>query len=803
MPKICRVLFIGNSYTYYNDMPTAIFERLAASLGHETEVTSITKGGYQLYRHADPADECGARVAAALSGKEPYDFVILQEQSVRPAGENAADFYASVRDLAARIRQTGAKPVLYATWGREPGSPTLEKHGWTSEEMTWRLAAAYEAIGRELQIPVAHVGLAFRDVLHSEVDIGLYNPDQSHPSYAGSYLAAATLLGRLLNVDPTAATFTGELTADEAALLREAAKRALFETPAIPDAYTIKEAEKAMKGITSAVITKNGAQRLTVNGHEIDTVAYITYLPERNCYRDFAEAGYKLFSTCVFFGTNTLNSTSGLEVFSKGIFDGEEPDFSHFDRDVRNILAVCPDAMIFPRVNVGLSREWEMAHPEELNDQGPTTLPDIRRVCFASDLWAAEVERLLGLFVAHIEAADYCDHIIGYQIAGGNTEEWFSYDQRGGIGKRSREGFARQVAEGRKNSEYEYFRYLSEITAARICQFAARIKALTDRRLVVGTFYGYTLEKCYRCFTHNDLRQVLECPDIDFICSPVSYAKTREPGRNHSYMLALHSLKLHGKLYFSENDTRTHLSRAYSDLPRYQSPLWFGPDRETTLEILKMHFARALVHGHASWWFDMWGGWFADPAYMDFMRRAREISVAARELPAESRAEVALLFDERAVAHFADDDPTTQRVLYDIREALGKTGVPYDLYLTSDFDQIRHRYRAFVLLEPCETPDSRRIRQTELPIFTVTAENADVTPATLRDFYRRAGVWVYSQQDAVIYASESHLFLHTVQDGEQRIALPPKTRWIDLFSGEEFSPVFSSPAGRSYLLQRI
>lgn len=241
MSKICRVLFIGNSYTYYNDMPTAIFERLAASLGHEMEVTSITKGGYQLYRHADPADECGAKVEAALTGENPYDFVILQEQSVRPAGENAADFYASVRDLAARIRQTGAKPVLYATWGREPGSPTLEKHGWTSEEMTWRLAAAYEAIGRELQIPVAHVGLAFRDVLHSEADIGLYNPDQSHPSYAGSYLAAATLLGRVLDMDPTAATFTGELAADEATLLREAAKRALLEAPAIPDAYAVEK----------------------------------------------------------------------------------------------------------------------------------------------------------------------------------------------------------------------------------------------------------------------------------------------------------------------------------------------------------------------------------------------------------------------------------------------------------------------------------------------------------------------------------------------------------------------------------
>lgn len=559
-----------------------------------------------------------------------------------------------------------------------------------------------------------------------------------------------------------------------------------------------------MNKITSAVITKNGKQRLVVNGKEIDSVAYITYLPQNNRYRDFANAGYSLFSTCVFFGSNSLNSTSGLEVFSKGIFDGDLPDFSHFDRDVQNILKACPNAMIFPRVNVGLSREWEAAHPDELNDTGADTLPNVRRACFSSDAWANEVVRLLRLFVEHIEGSDYCNHVIGYQVAGGNTEEWFSYDQHGSLGKRSREKFAEQVKNGREDCEYEYFRYLSEITAARICQFAARIKELTERRLVVGTFYGYTLEKCYRYFCHNDLLRVLECPDVDFICSPVSYAQTRHAGRNHSYMLALHSLKLHNKLYFSENDTRTHLSKAYSDLPRYQAPIWFGPDRDTTLEILKMHFARALVNGHASWWFDMWGGWFEDPVYMDFMRRAREIDLAARELPAQSRAEVALLFDERAVAHFCDEDKTPQSVLYDVREALGVTGVPYDLYLTSDYDAVKDRYKAFILLEPCETEDSARIKQSlHAPLFTVTAENADVTPEELRAFYRSAGVWLYSDTDAVIYASESHLFLHTVHNGKQKIHLPEGTEWIDLFSGRRFEPKFSSPAQKSYLLERI
>ncbi len=559
-----------------------------------------------------------------------------------------------------------------------------------------------------------------------------------------------------------------------------------------------------MHKVTSSVVSKDGVQFLTVNGQRIDSVAYITYLPENNRYEDFAKAGYSLFSTCVFFGSNCLNSTSGLEVFSKGLFDGELPDFSGFDQDVQNILAVCPKAMIFPRVNVGLSREWEASHPDELNDQGAATLPNVRRVCFSSNLWAAEVERLLGLFIRHIEESDFCDHIIGYQIAGGNTEEWFSYDQRGSIGRRSREGFAQQVQRGRADSEYEYYRYLSEITASRICQFASHVKKLTHHRLVVGTFYGYTLEKPYRYFCHNDLKQVLECPDIDFICSPVSYAMTRGAGRNHSYMLALHSLKLYQKLYFSENDTRTHLSKAYSDLPRYQSPLWFGPDREITLEILKMHFARALVHGHASWWFDMWGGWFADEKYMEFMKQAREISLAARGLSAQSCAEVALFFDEKSVATFADTDPTPQRVLYDGREALGVTGVPYDLYLTSDYEAVRDQYRAVVLLEPCPTEDSLRIRQDAETLLVINTENYDITSAALREFYRRAGVWLYTEEDAVIYASRSHLFLHTVHGGRQDLQLPTEDRWIELFSGEAFDPTgFSAPAGKSYLLQRI
>ncbi len=233
------VLFIGNSYTYYNDMPSAIFAPIADAAGISVKVRAITKGGHYLYKYADPSDEYGAIVDEALSSAHngEYDFVILQEQSQQPAGEDAAVFFDSVRSLSARIRTLGAQPILYSTWGRESGCPVLAQNGWTNESMTWKLAASYSAIGEECSIPTAMAGLAFFDVYTSHPEIGLYNPDQSHPSYAGSYLAAMTLLGRIFQVRPTSIRFDGELDSDHAAILRAAAEKAVFDPPAVPEAY--------------------------------------------------------------------------------------------------------------------------------------------------------------------------------------------------------------------------------------------------------------------------------------------------------------------------------------------------------------------------------------------------------------------------------------------------------------------------------------------------------------------------------------------------------------------------------------
>ena len=242
--KTYEILFIGNSYTFYNDMPTAYFATMAKAAGYQVNVQSITKGAYTLEKFANPKDPYGSLVANALSGTTKFDFVILQEQSARPA-TNPGAFYDGVRPLVEKIRGIGAQPVLYATWGRKEGSDTLEKNNMTSEEMTWKLASAYDAIAKELDIPVVHVGIAFRE-LYTGTKLDLYNADKSHPSHIGSYVAALSLYCGIFGSDPADVPLTGPVEGEELTQVLEAVRRITAEAPQIPAEY-----QQSSEGVTA------------------------------------------------------------------------------------------------------------------------------------------------------------------------------------------------------------------------------------------------------------------------------------------------------------------------------------------------------------------------------------------------------------------------------------------------------------------------------------------------------------------------------------------------------------------------
>ncbi|MBE6565195.1 MAG: hypothetical protein E7655_07985 [Ruminococcaceae bacterium] len=222
-----RILFIGNSYTYYNDMPSH-FEKAAIANGRSVTVESVTKGGWTLEKMADPRDEAGQVVAEKLADGNRYDFVFLQEQSVRPASDPEL-FYDGVRALAPRIRAVGAKGILYQTWGSKKGHESLTLHGWTPEDMTRLLADSYTYIGKRCDLAVSPVGWAFLDIVQNHPGIDLFHADGKHPSPAGSLLALYCHYATLFSADPLSIDYIGGLASEEeAAILKKAAHDAVY-----------------------------------------------------------------------------------------------------------------------------------------------------------------------------------------------------------------------------------------------------------------------------------------------------------------------------------------------------------------------------------------------------------------------------------------------------------------------------------------------------------------------------------------------------------------------------------------------
>lgn len=180
-----KILFIGNSYTFFNDMP-AMLEALALENGNEIIQHSVTKGGRHLYENLQDGDAYGEKIKELITQND-YDVLILQEQSFFAI----VDFDKFVYGVKALKELVKAKrTILYSTWGRKTGSPKLEELGLTSEEMTEKLTKAYISASSITNSEISPVGTAFLKIARAMPETDLYKPDLSHPSYIGSAVGA-------------------------------------------------------------------------------------------------------------------------------------------------------------------------------------------------------------------------------------------------------------------------------------------------------------------------------------------------------------------------------------------------------------------------------------------------------------------------------------------------------------------------------------------------------------------------------------------------------------------------------------
>ena len=177
-----RVLMLGNSYTFCNDMPDILSDMLGC------EVVAHTRGGARLAEQLNPATQMGAMTKKALQ-EEQWNYVVLQEMSNGPITTRES-FFTSVFALCEQIRKSGAVPILYATWAYQKDGPRMAAMDWDYDEMYRMMYDAYHEAAEMNQALIADVGKAFYELADS---IKLYAPDGSHPTKTGSEIAAKTI----------------------------------------------------------------------------------------------------------------------------------------------------------------------------------------------------------------------------------------------------------------------------------------------------------------------------------------------------------------------------------------------------------------------------------------------------------------------------------------------------------------------------------------------------------------------------------------------------------------------------------
>ena len=200
-----RALFIGNSFTARNDVP-GLIASLAEARGKRLEHRLISAGGASLRMHWNRGD------AQREIERTRYDWVVLQEQSTLPV-KNARRMHENVRLFDEVIRASGARMALYLTWART-NAPASQA----------TITEAYASIGAELGATIVPVGVAWERVLAMPNHPVLHDRDGSHPTVAGSYLAACVFLAVLFGENPIGLESDVEgLSPGDTRLLQEAA----------------------------------------------------------------------------------------------------------------------------------------------------------------------------------------------------------------------------------------------------------------------------------------------------------------------------------------------------------------------------------------------------------------------------------------------------------------------------------------------------------------------------------------------------------------------------------------------------
>ncbi len=462
-----------------------------------------------------------------------------------------------------------------------------------------------------------------------------------------------------------------------------------------------------------------------VDGKPINPYAYLIHggNHDRN-FAIMAKAGIRCYTTAAALG----NGPDGFTTDGLG---------NAFDE----ILAHAPDALIFPRVGVTPPDWWHKRNPGNRvifddGTEGPQSM--------FSEAWLKDACQWIEDYSRYLRTGPYAKNIMGIHICSGETAEWQSWglwaNKRGDFSQPAQRAWHKYLADkygddtslatvwGREvrlrdapiptnarrtatsgllrdpaqwQDVIDFYDFYWRGTAHAIEELAAAAKRGGGRDWLVGFFHGYAIQYGGKAqeSQHLGMGQLLDCPDIDFFCSPAMYSN-RGPGGTSTFMSYTESVKLAGKLWWDEADNRTHLSLGdpFSAVAPAQNLF-------ESVGVLKREFAHAFTRKSAIWWFDMGGGWYDDPTLLKLQRDMQ--ALGTNDTPRwEPRVDIAFFVDDKSDYRMRPDTPYLAHMT-ELMADMPRLGAPYHTYLLRDLPKAP-AYGVYVFPNAFDLTDGER-----------------------------------------------------------------------------------------------
>ena len=274
----------------------------------------------------------------------------------------------------------------------------------------------------------------------------------------------------------------------------------------------------------------------------------------------------------------------------------------------------------------------------------------------------------------------------------------------------------------RERKTIDFYTCFAELCADDLLEFCRTVRRITKNEKLVGGFFGYVMELAWNMgffadsgtlaasevstlqrSGHLGLHKVLHSPDIDFLVSPYGYA-FRGLGGDGLPMQPAESLRVHGKMYFMEEDTLMHNN--FDPGGRNQSI-------ENSIAVYQRNFAQAITHAHAVTWFET-ADLHEDDSLVEerkwWIRRFQELGTWGLQLDRKPAADTAVFLDDESFFYESNTNNVDLPLIWRQRVVgLNRFGAPHDMYLLDDLlTGELPAYKLYVFLNPFHLDNHRR-----------------------------------------------------------------------------------------------